>query len=194
MEFIPFEKDDPKSNRRCCYLSELRSKKPVFTKHGPEYFPILVDIFLRFKPDMIIELGTFHGGATLVFHEAMLDVEIHTFDKQNLIDLGLFDRNKVFFYQEDLIDAENSTVVKVLETNKHKRKILYCDNGNKEKEIKLYAKYLSAGDLLGCHDWRAEVRPEVIAPVLLKHNFVSSPDNDLFRNKNLLSRFWIKEK
>lgn len=193
MEFIPYQDNDQKNNRRCCYLSKINDKKSVPTKHGPEYFPVLVEIFKDFNPDMIIELGTHMGGATLVFHEAMLDIEIHTFDKVELIDLELFDRNKVFFHKEDLLSEENETLVNLLKENKDKKKILYCDNGNKEKELELYGPYLYSGDLIGCHDWKVGgVNPDVVFPIMERNGFVYSEYNELFREKKLYSRFWFK--
>jgi len=193
MEFRQFEQDDPKSNRRCCYISKLRSGKPVFMKHGPRYFPIIIRIIRDHNPQMIVELGTHRGGMTLLLHEEFLDVEIHTFDQKALIDLGLFDHKKVFFYKEEIIKNESLVLIKLLEDNFDKRKLLYCDNGNKEKEIESYSKYLSPGDLLGCHDWMSEVKPENINPILEKLNFVPIPENKILKEKDLFSRFWIKE-
>lgn len=192
MEFKAFEENDLKSNRRCLYISKFKGGKSIYTQHGPQYFSFLVDIIRKHNPEMIVELGTHCGGATLVFHEEFLDIEIHTFDSVALIDLELFDRKKVFFYHGDLLSGENSVLVELLKKNKDKKKILYCDNGNKEKEIEWYSKYLSVGDIVGCHDWKVNVRPENVLPILEEYNFVSIPENNILEENGILSRFWVK--
>ena len=194
MEFRQYENDDPKSDRRCVYVSKVDPKVTVYTKHGPQYFPVLLGIFKRHDPDMLIELGTCHAGATLVFHEEMPDVTIHTFDNKADVAVNVFnllDPHKVSLYIEDVLD-NNLMLVDLLSSNQHKRKILYCDNGNKEVEIKSYAKYLAKGDLIGCHDWISEVRPEVIHPFMNFMKFAQLKENVELREKGIRSRFWIK--
>jgi cephalosporin hydroxylase len=194
MEFRQYEKDDPKSDRRCVYVSKVDPKVTAYTKHGPQYFPVLLDIFKKYNPEMLIELGTCYGGATLVFHEEMPDVEIHTFDNKADVAvnvLAAFDLHKVYFYVEDILD-NNLMLADFLRDNAGRRKILYCDNGNKEKELKTYAKYLAKGDVIGCHDWISEVNPEVIHPFMDFMKFAQLKENVKLREEGVRSRFWIK--
>lgn len=192
MKFIPFEENDEKWGRRCLYLSENRKGKTVYCKHGAKYFPLFVKIIEDFKPDLFIELGTHMGGVTLVVHEAFPDLEIHTFDFLKLLNLDLFDLNKVSFYKENLLKGSNKILTKLLKDNKSKKKILYCDNGDKENEMDWYGDYLLSGDLIGCHDWEVEVRPEVVIPMMNEKGFTISEYSKLFEKEKLLSRFWVK--
>lgn len=40
--------------------------------------------------------------------------------------------------------------------------LLYCDNGNKPKEVKMYSPFLEVGDFLATHDFQIEISPEDI--------------------------------
>jgi len=202
MEFSKFEKNDPKSNRRCVYHSRVHPGETVLVQHGPQYFPIFVDIIRKFDPDIIIELGTLYGGMTLVLHEAMPDVTIHTFDKVPQVKNELFDEEKVFFHIVDVLKEESSELINVIEDYPLSRKFLYCDNGDKAKEIEMYAKYLYLGDLLGCHDWESRWKSKEkkslpdfqkkVLPILKELDFFQVPENEMLRERDLFSRFWTK--
>jgi hypothetical protein len=148
----------------------------------------------KHNPEVFIELGTFMGGITLAIHEEFPDLEIHSFDivPENLgHNISFFNGDKVKFYTEDIIKNENQVLVSLLKKLKEVKKILYCDNGNKEDEIKIYSKFLSKGDLAGCHDWVFEVNPKNIKDSLI--NF-EPYDLETYLNDDyaVYSRFWIK--
>jgi hypothetical protein len=117
----------------------------------------MFQVIQEHNPDFFIELGTCWGGLALMLNERFPDLEIHTFDKhqrrpanrewgsRNLCD------NKVHFYIANLLSGDTYSLTGLLSANK--RKILYCDNGDKAIEIKKFAPYLREGDLIGVHDW-----------------------------------------
>ena len=196
MGFSLWEKNDPKSDRRCVYETE-DGELQIYMKHGPQYFPAITDIMKERNPELIIELGTHLGGMTAILSDYFPDVEIHTFeldiDTVAVETVENLSRKNVTFHERSLFPREHEGLVNLLIGGVDKRKVLYCDNGNKEMEMELYSKYLMPGDLLGCHDWGSEVKAGNIRGFLDKYGFISSPKNAGLEIANLFSRFWIKE-
>ncbi len=60
----------------------------------------------------------------------------------------------VNFLEGDVFDP--SIVVKVSNFIQHYRAMIFCDNGDKLREVELYAKILKKGDLLLAHDHPGE--------------------------------------
>ncbi|MBN1121146.1 MAG: hypothetical protein JXJ17_08710 [Anaerolineae bacterium] len=50
--------------------------------------------------------------------------------------------------------------------------LLICDNGNKPRELALYAPYLKTGDLVMVDDWGTEALPEVVKPITEELNLI----------------------
>lgn len=176
------------------YRSKKKPNIILAVKHGKTYIPNILETIKQFDPELFIELGTFQGGLTLIIHEEFPALKIYSFDHINRLSSSrkksLFDKF-VTFYIQDLINFPNKFLIDFLVANKSVKKILYCDNGNKTYEINTYSKYLSVGDVIGCHDWFVEVNPEDVKDSL--ENFVPYK-LDLWKNSHLLSRFWIKVK
>ncbi len=173
------------------YQSRRNKKKTIYTKHGPEYIPAIIGTIRKYEPKVFIELGTFMGGLTLAIHEEFPDMTIWTFDHiDNLGENRSLFYNNVNFVIGDVLAGENSYLVYLLEFTKEK-KILYCDNGNKEYEINTYAKYLLPGNVLGCHDWLAEIDPLKVEKTLME--FTPFDRTTYLNNKStIFSRFWMK--
>lgn len=77
--------------------------------------------------------------------------------------------------------------------------LLYCDNGNKEREIELYAPILGPHALLGTHDYLTEVDPAWVEPYLASLGYVPHRHRDFEALADpeyypaSLTRFWIRE-
>lgn len=120
--------------------------------------PIIQDFLREYKPDIIVEFGTNKGGCTLLFHEELPDSRLISFDIINSLEKKhLFNQN-VIFVNDDILVKEHPRVVKLLTKNPNTKKFLWCDNGDKKKEIAMYSKYLGKGDLLGVHDYGTEYK------------------------------------
>lgn len=156
---------------------------------------------------LIIEFGTACFGLTLFFHELCPKSEIHSYDRYSPeklrrrcggVDEGVLERAKsmldpdrVTLHQVNLLSfrkGENKQLVGLLRDER--RKLLYCDNGNKQLEVNTYSKYLNKGDLLGIHDWNIEVHWRGVRKALL--DFKSHPINRENEKNRILSRFFIK--
>jgi hypothetical protein len=179
--------------------------------HEEESFDIIQDVVSRSKHNFkfIVELGTFYYGLTLLLHEAAPKLPLFTFDlmdprtslsraKRRLTreDLDYIYNwgfgKRVNFVRGDVVDRKNIMLVSLLE--RPERKLFYCDNGNKNREVCYYGKLLAPEDVMGVHDWRTEVDPEVEGVKEVLEMFREHPVNEDLRNKNCLTRFFIKER
>lgn len=188
------------------FYSRYRQGAKTVLSHEVDSYPIMEFVVLTVQPKLIIELGTFYCGLTALFHETDKSVEIHTFDYKNMMkhperakksitkdELAEF-RRKVFgenvkFYIENILTKPSQTLIDLLK--RPERKLLYCDNGNKVKEVGIYAQYLNPGDYLGVHDWGFEIDyswegiRESLAP------FTDwAKINKLFEQRNCSTRFF----
>jgi len=168
-----------------------RHNLDIYIKHGPEYIPMIIETIKRHNPDIFIELGTFMGGLTLAIHEEFPELYIYSFDIKVEIDpkiMYIFNPERIEFFEKDLLTEESSTLLNILDM--FGRKLLYCDNGKKAKEINMYSKYLNKDDVIGCHDWFSELEYEDVKDALVGFEPFCEK---MWEESYLLSRFWIKE-
>ena len=127
--------------------------------------PLALNMHIHRHPKInnIIEFGTGCGALTLLFGMAMIQRKgnVYTFDlnkpweswhkaKQGL---------PVHYTQLDIFEHEKQ--IKDL-LQEGKQTLLFCDNGNKPKEVNVFSKYLKKGDLIIAHDWNQEIKHENI--------------------------------
>ena len=103
----------------------------------------------------IIEIGTMKG---VLSHYFLLfckqrGAEFHTFD---IKDFGMPEEVRWHFHQADVFEPWNITIIKDL-IHKEGQTILFCDGGDKPKELETFAPFLKKGDLIATHDWGTEV-------------------------------------
>jgi len=120
--------------------------------------------FFGEHPDVtrVVELGTGTGGLTLLFGFNMLqrngrvlsfDIE-ETQSEQARRD---FEKLNITFERMDIF--QNNAVVLAKKFIGEERALVFCDNGNKARELPLYTKILKEGDFIMAHDWRVEITP-----------------------------------
>jgi len=148
--------------------NEARSIKGSFThtfthssgaeflmKHEAGVVQVALDIIKKMEVDLVVELGTLQGGFTKLVEDALPNVEIHTFDHENMTQgVREFFGPKVTFHVENII-FNTANVAGLLE--RPERKLLYCDNGCKRREVAMYSQFLNIGDYIGVHDWGNEI-------------------------------------
>jgi hypothetical protein len=117
--------------------------------HELDIIPLIKKIISRFDPELIIEIGTAHGGLTLVFHESCPSAQVHTFDPVRTISNSpLFGKN-VHYHKVDVFKSK-----KMIELCKSpKKKFLFCDGFDKKKELLTFTPLLNKGDMVGVHDY-----------------------------------------
>lgn len=162
-----------------------------FTKYGTPCFhegaaiDLIEEIVSNFDPDIVVELGTKNGGFTEVLQESTKnETEIYSYDNRKYPIGGKF-RDNVIFITCDVLSGPVDSIVEACCSDR--KVLLYCDNGDKQREFILYTKYLKKGDMLGVHDWGTEIFYENIKHCLEGFTFIRRKD---FRDAGWKTRFW----
>jgi predicted O-methyltransferase YrrM len=118
----------------------------------------------------IVEVGTGHGGSSLHFGSCISPTggKVLTIDREKLMDNGYLlwtgaaaRRGVTFLYGDAFAPA---TVQAVADFIKGGRALIFCDDGNKAKEVATYTPILKPGDLLYAHDYGGEITDAMIMP------------------------------
>ena len=125
--------------------------------------------------DTIVELGTGYGSTAILLgvHSHMTGTKVFTFDdKPTVTDKvqKLFDSIGVIFEVMDIFQNEEKIAKLIARLG---RTLLYCDNGNKAEELKIWGAYLKKGDIALVHDYPEEIKQEDLDEASSKHNLIS---------------------
>lgn len=170
--------------------------------HEKGSIPLILDILDMHSAELIVELGTFRGGMTMLMHEHNTVTPLYTYDIKSMKDHwrrtpesyehfkeNVFNLN-VFFRVENvllgLFEIRSLLLMPV-------RKLLYCDNGNKRQEFVMYSKFLQRGDIIGVHDVGIEIHLTSKDVKYALENFKPHPYNKKFEEIKATSRFFIKQ-
>jgi hypothetical protein len=184
---------------------------PVYIMHpeGKKSLIIVRDMIAKFSPELMIELGTAYGGFTTLMYDAAPSAEFFTIDRipgEQMVNRSggvvteamckiwrndLRKRGVKFLYQ-NLISEPCSKVENFCSDGR--KKIIYMDNGNKPFELAFYGPHLNSGDIMGVHDWKQEIWPN-LQPVksVLEQHFREHTVNDSLREVKSLSRFFVRK-
>ena len=136
-----------------------------------------IDVFLtEERPRLIIELGTGSGGFSsyLVTYAHLNGVRFHTFDthrksgmskQRNSRAVRFVKRNGGAVHRQDVFDPATVSLIGALLRTSGKA-FVYCDNGDKARELRTYAGLLKVGDFIGIHDFSSEVFESDVAPMM----------------------------
>lgn len=156
----------------------------------------LWELFLTEHPHIhtIVEIGTHRCGMSIFFlaHAIQRDMRFCTFDKTRFPEmdspiakrLGLEEH----FVLGNVFQQSQETLIRLLTDQFLKPVLLYCDGGNKSKEMKTFVPYLSQDDYVAVHDYTTEFKPDDIGPVehLLEMEFL----DECMCIRPCLTRFW----
>lgn len=115
----------------------------------------------RINVGTIIELGTWHWGMSAFLAlqaRYRLSAEFYTFDvkKHPGWNHPLVEALDIEFALGDIFGEGKDRVVSTIE-NSPGPVLLYCDNGDKPREVRTFAPYLQPNDYLCVHDWGTEI-------------------------------------
>lgn len=173
--------------------------------HEDGCFPVIGKLVRDFNPSLILELGFSWGGMTKLFEDYTY-ADIHAYNKP----CKRKPKEKIFGYRVtfhwcDLLSTEYLPLVELCKDKR--KKLLYCDNGNKVKEVYMYGKYLNVGDMIAAHDYPREIYEDYDLLPEKTQQRVSREDiermnevlkdfepikHNSFLEKGLSDRFWIK--
>jgi len=125
--------------------------------------------FIQNEPDLvrIVDLGSGYGGLTLFFGMCMKNRggKVLSMDLMNLYfnPVGLVTFRKIDIFTPEAI----ALVKKFLKAGG--KNLIFCDNGNKPKELDTYGKLLKGGDFIMAHDYKTEIMEEEVEIVAQKY-------------------------
>lgn len=127
----------------------------------------LLDIVDKHGVKLFIELGIHEGGiGSLLYMRAMIEDRFHYIgidntpayvDKRFAQHIPYVDKF-VHIYRDCFTQDTKNLVVTTVAL--HGKSLIFCDNGNKPKEVKLYTPALKVGDILVTHDYGTEIFDE----------------------------------
>lgn len=143
------------------------SYKGLATEQNPNIIYPFNTLVANIKPSLILEIGTFHGGLTVILetllHNNMLfDSKIITYDINSpSYLLSLIDKSdniksytKNLFsqsYSDFFDDKTRQEIISLINNNDHI--LVLCDGGCKKCEFNILCKYLKNGDIIMAHDY-----------------------------------------
>ena len=102
----------------------------------------------------IVEIGTFNGGFSLYLAAQAEAREMGFFRTYDVIKP---ERDIPGFVKIDVF-AEHQAVGEMLKRNDPLA--LFCDGGNKPRELQTFSRYVTGESVIAVHDWNNEILPE----------------------------------
>jgi hypothetical protein len=179
-----------------CYNSKFNPGQYVIaTRESEEGLFKIQELVQQEAPSIMIEIGTNVGGVTLALHEALPNVHLYSYDILSYIKhpCGLFNYDFVHFKIEDVYPkrSHNKSIASNI-TSSPGKVFIYCDGGEKDTEVNLYAPLLKVGDIVGFHDYGTCLTLENIKDTII--NFEPMPINDWMEQNNHSDRFFRRTK
>jgi hypothetical protein len=126
------------------------------------------ELFSKTAPARILEIGTFHGGLTLLLRDILDEMGLHntiidTYDIHDCTFLSYhIERGRrINKHTESLF---NNTYELLVDPEKVKKYIasegttvVLCDGGNKKNEFNLLSEFLKPGDIIMAHDYARNI-------------------------------------
>lgn len=112
-------------------------------------FAVLEAILKDQKPDLIIEIGTGMGGCTVFFSEF---APVITYDIVDRTAGKIKSLPNIDFRLKDVFSGTVMAEI-IAEIRRGGKVFLMCDGEHKAQEIRTFAPWLRAGDIVFCHDW-----------------------------------------
>ncbi|MCD6149053.1 hypothetical protein J7J18_06805 [bacterium] len=149
---------------------------------------ILDLVFDQFDFAQVVELGTYRGAlSTFLWLECQ--VRGHRFLSVDRADKRVTDLFP--FLRGDIFECQR-TKLRIFEFLGQAPSFLYCDDGNKPREIQVYAPVLPPRSVLGVHDWGTEISEKDVS-FLADLSFHPIDDiNCLSTELHTLQQFWVR--
>jgi len=129
-----------------------------------------------------IEVGVYEGGfGSLVSAKSFYDKEFRYFGIEidsSVVNIDFIDQcrkagNLIFF--GDVFD--NFTLMRKIISESKGPVLLFCDGGDKVKEMKTFYSFMRIGDIIMCHDYMPELTPAIGSVLDTDIEFLTFNDN-----------------
>lgn len=138
----------------------------LFMAQNPDTPRVFKQFLSEVKPSRILEIGTFHGGLTLLLRDIMDELQLYnnpiiTYDinDQEFLKPLVINRN-VDVRTQNVFDYNNNTFIDEQAANEIKSFIqdsgttlVLCDGGCKKCEYNTISPILKTGDIIMAHDY-----------------------------------------
>ena len=128
---------------------------------------VLTDLILDIKPSRILEIGSFHGGLTMMLSDILLDnnlndtiIKTYDIEDQTFLKPLAKDRPNIEIYTENLFTNDYSSFKDNISYNTIANFIqsdgvtmVMCDGGCKKCEVNILAPLLKENDIIMAHDY-----------------------------------------
>lgn len=175
-------------------------------QHRSDDFPEIAAILSPHKPRIVVELGTDEGGFSGWLADLVLPWggQVFTFDLAAKFKPSLLkDCKNLRFVRGDVLGTGPvGPAARHREVSALVRQpgvFLYCDNGNKQREVELYAPLLQVNSILGVHDYNTEIMGSWVEPHVAAlgyvpegHGRMEALRNEWYREP--MSRFWVRRR
>lgn len=145
----------------------------IYIAHAWNEIGALFQAIDRYQVKTFIEIGTHRGGlsyfliqrAKNVSDFIYLGVEINPdlVDARVINEIHLSNSGRASIYFGDAF--EQHTIVEVMSHFRQGVALVYCDGGNKPKEVQTFAPLLRPGDLIAAHDYGDEIQFMDVLPL-----------------------------
>jgi len=128
-------------------------------------------MFKFFKPKRIVEIGAGKGGLSIFLgiHAALMDAKAISIDREDYMNTEDIFRKLSLPTQFLISDYKLIFDECVSFAHEDSPALILCDNGSKEEELALFAPHLRPGDVMMGHDYKIEIREEVVEDIIKKH-------------------------
>ena len=140
--------------------------------HSPMALWCLENVLDVLRPSRIVELGTGYGGVTayLGMWASVNGAHVLSIDAADTVPGELartLKRLPVCLEHRDIFAADTVEFLRLMIDDDAAGDILlYCDGGNKARELKTFAPFVRPGSVIGCHDWATEVPVDEMEPFM----------------------------
>lgn len=153
---------------------------------------VLETILSVLKPERIVEIGTWNGGLTAYFQtwkNINSGTDFLSVDIEDLRDDKIKEYTKTCFSQTDAFTPYFHSLLK--DFIQEKRCLIYCDGGNKEKELTFFKDLVMPGSIIACHDYGTEVNP-VKMKNLFQDQFTELLSKKQLKELKNIQQFWLR--
>jgi hypothetical protein len=125
----------------------------------------------------IVEIGTSLGALSIYLGlwGARRGIPVHTFDyslfafdpQHNVDEITakpIFDKLGIVMHRADVFSDDGGREVSGLISGAPV--LIFCDGGNKPREVQTFAPMVGDGSIVCAHDWPGEIKPEDVASVV----------------------------
>jgi hypothetical protein len=114
---------------------------------------LLNEIKTKDDIELIIEVGTCRGGFSLLLRKYFPDAEIHTIDNEEWHPIEEkrqeFEKHNINYITDNCFSSYQLN--NVLTDNR--KKVVFCDGGNKANEFNTFKNSINPNDIIGVHDY-----------------------------------------